>query len=316
MKNSIFAILMLMIVSVAFAQDKNESKTFNNIKNLRLSTASGDIAIKKSSSGETKVSVRYTYDEKDYHVVMDEVDGRLVLEEKFERGSYSGSSYWTLEVPDNLTMKLNTGSGDIRIDQLTIADIKSNSGSGDVELASVKGRLDFNTGSGDYVLENIDGELDLNTGSGNINVRNSKGSFDLNAGSGDIRFEKVNGNFQVNTGSGDIKANNVTIAGTSKFNNGSGNATVSLGAELKSSISLNSGSGDSKLEFNDTQISGEVIMTANKPSGDIVAPFKFDKEETIDDGGSQKRIQKTAKLGNSDIKIRIGTGSGTAEITK
>jgi hypothetical protein len=315
MKNSIFAIAMLMVVTVASAQDKTKNNTFRNIKNLRLSTASGDITIKKSTNGETKVNVRYTYDDNNFQIIMEEADGKLTLEEKFERGSYSGSSYWTLEVPDNVTMKLNTGSGDLVINTLT-ANIKSNSGSGNIELTAVKGELDFNTGSGDVELENMDGQLDLNTGSGNITLRNSKGSYDLNAGSGDIRFEKVSGDFQVNTGSGDIKANNVTIAGGSKFNTGSGNATVSLDAELKSSISINSGSGDSKLQFNGTPISGDIVMTANERSGDIVAPFKFDKEEVIDDGGNQKRLRKSAKIGNSNISIRVGTGSGTAEITK
>lgn len=315
MKNSIFAVVMLMVVTVAFAQEKTKNQTFKNIKNIRLSTSSGDITIKKSSTGETKVNVRYTYDEKDYQVVMEEADGRLTLEEKFERGSYSGNSSWTLEVPDDVTMKLNTGSGDLVVASLS-ANIKANSGSGNVELSAVKGQLDFNTGSGDFEIEDADGEFDINTGSGNISLRNSKGTYDVNAGSGDIRFDKVSGDFQVNTGSGDIKANNVTIAGNSKFNTGSGNATVSLAAALKSSISLNSGSGDSKLQFNGTPISGTVVMTANKNGGDIVAPFKFDSEETVDEGGNQKRIRKTAKLGDQNISIKIGTGSGTAEITK
>jgi hypothetical protein len=315
MKNSIFAVLMLLVVSVAFAQDKTINKSFKNIKNIRLSTASGDIVIKKSTSGETKVNVRYSYDDQDYKVMIEESEGRLTLEEKFENGSYSGNSHWTVEVPDNVTMKLNTGSGDVMASDVT-ANIKSNTGSGNIELTSVKGELNFNTGSGDCELDNVEGELDLNTGSGNISLRNSKGTFDMNAGSGDIRFEKVSGDFQVNTGSGDIKANNVTVAGSSKFNTGSGNATVSLAAELKSSISVNSGSGDSKLQFNGAPMSGQVTMTANERNGEIIAPFKFDKEETVDNGGNQKTIRKTAKLGNSEITIKVGTGSGTAEIAK
>ena len=306
---------MLLVVTVAFAQDKTIEKSFKNIKNIRLSTASGDIIIKKSTSGETRVNVRYSYDDSDYKVIIEEADGRLTLEEKFERGSHSGNSHWTVEVPDNVTMKLNTGSGDIRASDVT-ASIKSNTGSGNIELTAVKGELDFNTGSGDCELENVDGELDLNTGSGNISLRNSKGTFDMNAGSGDIRFDKVSGDFQVNTGSGDIKANQVTIAGSSKFNTGSGSATVSLAAELKSNISVNSGSGDSKLNFNGTPINGLVTMTANERNGDIIAPFKFDKEETVENGGNQKTIRKTAKLGNSNITIKVGTGSGTAEIAK
>ena len=57
-------------------------------------------------------------------------------------------------------------------------------------------------------------------------------------------------------------------------------------------------------------------MTAGERSGNIIAPFKFDKEEVIENGSNSKTIRKTAKLGNQSISIRVGTGSGTAEITK
>lgn len=315
MKHSIFATLMLLVCSVAFAQDKTKDQTFKNIKNIRLSTASGDITIKKSTTGDTKVNVRYSYDDDEYQVVMEEDGGRLTLEEKFERGNHSGSSNWTIEVPDNTTLRLSTGSGDISVASLS-ANIKSNTGSGNIDLMAVKGQLDFNTGSGDIELNNIDGESTMNTGSGTITLSDSKGSYDLNTGSGNIRMDKATGDFRANTGSGNIKANNISITGSSKFNTGSGNATVSLGAELKSGISVNSGSGDSKLQFNGTPINGEVVMSANERSGNIIAPFKFDKEETIDNGGNSKTIRKTAKLGNQNIAIRVGTGSGIAEITK
>ena len=315
MKNTIFATLMFLVCTIAFGQDKTKNQTYKNVKNIRLSTASGDITIKKSATSDTKVNVRYSYDDNEYQVVMEEDDGKLTLEEKFERGNHSGSSNWTLEVPDNVTLRLSTGSGDISVASLT-ANIKSNTGSGNIELTAVKGELDFNTGSGDVELENIDGELTLNTGSGSITLNNSKGTYDLNAGSGNIRVDKSTGDFRVNTGSGSIKAINLTIAGNSKFNTGSGNATVSLAAELKSGISVNSGSGDSKLQFNGSPISGEVVMTAGERSGNIIAPFKFDKEEVIENGSNSKTIRKTAKLGNQSISIRIGTGSGTAEITK
>jgi len=85
---------------------------------------------------------------------------------------------------------------------------------------------------------------------------------------------------------------------------------------LDYNISVNSGSGNAQLNFNNNPVSGEVVMTANKRNGNIVAPFKFDKEETIDDDHNSQRIRKTAKLGNKDILIRVSTGSGTAEISK
>ena len=304
-----------MAYTLSAAQDKTVNKTFSNIKNIRLNTASGDIQIKKGSGAEVKVQVKYTYDDDNYKVIMDQSESRLTLKEEFDRGSFSGNSSWTLEIPDNIDISMNTGSGDIIVENLKI-EIKSNTGSGDVTLTAVDGELDFNTGSGDIELENVAGEVAMNTGSGDIRARKGKGNYAFNAGSGDIRVEDLNGDFNMNTGSGNVNARAITITAASSFNTGSGSSSVALAGPLDHNISVNSGSGDATLNFAGHPISGEVVMTANERNGDIVAPFKFDKEEVIDDNGNSRRIRKTAKLGSKDIRIKVGTGSGTAEIVK
>jgi hypothetical protein len=316
MKNTILASLFLFSYAVIFAQDKTISKSFSDVKSIRLNTASGDILLKKASGKEVKVEVKHSYSDNEFTASMEQGTSQLVLEEKFSNGSHSGSSKWTLEIPDNIRIKMNTGSGDISIDQLSL-DVDSNSGSGDVLLTGVKGELDFNTGSGEIELTEVDGEVSLNTGSGTIRASKGTGSYSFNAGSGKIKLDQVKGDFSVNVGSGDIDAKAITLTGSSSFNSGSGNAKVTLGGALDHSISVNSGSGNSVLNFGGNAISGEVVMTANKRGGEIIAPFKFDKEETINDNNhSNERIQKTVKLGAKNIQIKVGTGSGAAEIAK
>jgi hypothetical protein len=314
MKNISF-ILLLLIAFVSYGQDQTVTKTFKGIKTIRLSTASGDITLKKGSGSDVSVLLKHTYNKDEFEPVFEENSGRLTIEERFDRGSHSGHSNWTLEIPDNLDVKINTGSGNITIDGLNI-ELRSNTGSGDVLITSVKGDLDFNTGSGDIEIEKGEGEIRLNTGSGNIRANGGTGIYSFNAGSGNIRLENLNGELRVNTGSGNINAKAIAVNGSSSFNTGSGTANVTLGAALNHSISVNSGSGSSTLNFNGNPISGEVVMTANKRGGEIIAPFKFDKEEVIEDGGNNERIEKTAKIGTKDIRIRVGTGSGKAEITK
>jgi hypothetical protein len=315
MKHSLILTFFLAICTVVTAQDKTISKSFSNITNIKLSTSSGDITLKKGSGTEVKVSVKYSFDEGDYKPVLEQNSSRLTLKEEFSGGSHSGNSSWTLEIPDNIKINTNTGSGDITVDGVAI-DIKSNTGSGDITLSAVKGDLDFNTGSGNIEIEKGEGDIRLNTGSGNVKASDGSGNYSINAGSGDIRLDQLKGDFAINTGSGDIQAKAITMNGSSSFNTGSGDASVTLVAALANNISVNSGSGDATLNFNGNPISGEIIMTANKKGGNIVAPFKFDKEETIDDDNSSVRIRKTAKLGDKDITIKVGTGSGTAEITR
>jgi hypothetical protein len=301
--------------SLVLAAQKTVNKNYSNVKRIQITTSSGDITFKKSRDAQVKLNLEFTYDEDEYTPQFEQEGDKLVLTEKFSRGNHSGSSTWKLEIPENVNVNINTGSGNISLDHLT-ADVKSNTGSGDIELTSLKGSFNSNTGSGNINANGIDGEIKLNTGSGDISLEEGSGNFSLNVGSGNISLNRLNGDFSVNAGSGDLRAKALSLTGDSKFNTGSGDAEVALADALNHDISVNSGSGDATLNFNGSEISGEVTMTASKSRGKIVAPFKFDKEETIDDDNGNERIQKTAKLGTKDIQIKVSTGTGTAEIKK
>jgi hypothetical protein len=316
MKHTFALTSLLLVCTLVLAQEKTISKSFTNVKDIRLNTASGDIILKKSTDSGVRLIVKHTYDDSEFTPLIEQSATRLTLKEEFSGGSHSGSSSWTLEVPDNTAININTGSGDLTVNGLAIG-LKSNTGSGDIALTGVKGDMNVNTGSGDVELAQVDGEVSLNTGSGTLSATGGTGNYNFNTGSGNIRLDQLKGDFNVNCGSGNIQAKAIVLSAASNFNSGSGDATIALGAPLDHNISVNSGSGDATLNFNSNAISGEVVMTANQRSGNIVAPFPFDKEETINDGNrDQARIQKTAKLGSKNIVIKVGTGSGTAEIAK
>jgi hypothetical protein len=299
---------------VGYAQDKQVTRTFSGVKKIRISTSSGSCYVKKGAGNDIQVKLEHTYSG-GYTPTMEQEGTTLVVKEEFDNGSHSGSSIWTLTVPDGIEFIFNTGSGSFEAQNILLGG-KFNLGSGNVELSAVKGDLRVNTGSGDITLQNVTGEVDGNTGSGDIEVVKSEGEFGINAGSGNIRLTDVKGRLTANVGSGNIKAGQIVLTGKGSFNSGSGDVTVTLATSLDYNISVNSGSGDAKLDFNGNKIDGTVIMTANKRNGKIVAPFKFDKTEELDDDGNNIRIRKTTKLGSKDIEIKISTGSGTAEISK
>ena len=92
---------------------------------------------------------------------------------------------------------------------------------------------------------------------------------------------------------------------------------MSLAASPKFNISITSGSGDAELNFNGNEISGEIVMQANKGNGNIQAPFGFDKTEEIDNGGKNNiTVKKTVAKGGGSNLIKISTGSGNAVLTK
>jgi hypothetical protein len=315
MKHSLLVITLLIVSTFVFGQEKTIDKTFIGIKRIRLSTASGDIDIKRSANTDVKVVVKYSFDDDSFRPIFEQSASKLTLKEDFSQGSHSGSSSWILEVPNGISVDINTGSGDLTVADLDI-EIRTNSGSGNIDITKVKGNLDFNTGSGDFELQETSGELRINTGSGTIRAGKCEGELSFNAGSGNINLDQIKGDISANVGSGNIRSKATTLTSSSHFNSGSGDVTITLASALEYGISVNSGSGNATLNLAGTAANGELVMEANKRNGTIVAPFKFDKEETIDDDRSNEKIRKTAKLGNKDIKIRVGTGSGTAEVTK
>jgi hypothetical protein len=306
-----FPVFILLVFHTGFTQQKVE-KSFDGINSIRLNTASGDGIIQKGGDSRVNVMVKFTYDPDDFEVKMEQNGTRLVLEEKFHARNMRGSSEWTLTVPDGLDIDFNSGSGNLELSGLKV-DLKFNTGSGDGKIQKVNGELDFNSGSGDFELEDVEGEVKVNSGSGDDGLVAVSASIRAHSGSGDVEIERSMGEFRLNTGSGDVEAENVSLTDDGNFNTGSGDVEVSLLASLDHDINLNSGSGDAILDFNGQRIEGHITMKAKKRGGKIRAPFEFDTVEEIEEHGDIY-IKKSKKIGNKNIEIYVGTGTGTAEI--
>ncbi|MEM9324077.1 MAG: DUF4097 family beta strand repeat-containing protein [Bacteroidota bacterium] len=297
MKNVLLSFCLgLLILSGAYGQ-KTIERTFDGIEEIDVSLGSGDASFVKGSSDQVKLVLRHTFD--DYNPTIEKRGDRLFIREERNNGNWNrrGDASWEFTVPDGMELEFNTGSGDVEIDGLTM-------------------EISVNSGSGDYDLSKVDGEFKMNTGSGDFTIRDSRGEYRINTGSGDIDIRGMVGEIDGNTGSGDIEIDAITLAGPSGLNSGSGDVEVSLASGLDHDLSINSGSGDATLDFDGNPIEGLIVMQVSKRRGRIVAPFAFDKEEEIDNGGSSPTIRKTAQIGDKDVKIRVGSGSGTAEIEK
>lgn len=316
MKQKILILVLILAVSVGLqAQEKTINKSFEGVEEIKINTASGDCRIVKGSGNKVEVTLVHSYDDDVFEAIFEQDGSTLNIKEKFKSNTSShGSSDWKLTVPENMKVNFNTGSGDLDATKLAI-DIKSNTGSGDIHLDNVSGKVKVNTGSGETNVDYFDGELTVNTGSGDVDLDDSKGTFKINVGSGDIDANKLTGEFSINVGSGDIDASDLSLTDASSFNSGSGDARVVLKTELKNDISINSGSGNATLDFNGIGIAGDITMKANKKHGDISAPFEFDSV-TEEERGDQTIVTKTAKIGSSNVKIKVATGSGRATIEK
>ncbi|MGI5160037.1 DUF4097 family beta strand repeat-containing protein [Microbispora sp. CA-102843] len=121
---------------------------------------------------------------------------------------------YKVEVPRGLTMKIDTGSGDITLRDLT-GQVNASTGSGDVDARGLAAtQVSTRTGSGDITLRftAVPDQVQAVTGSGDGRLWVPNGAYNVNAstGSGDRRIEVADDasaphTITIRTGSGDAE---------------------------------------------------------------------------------------------------------------
>jgi len=326
----IIASLLMSFSFVSLAQ-KEVNKTFDAKEILKVSTVSGDCIIKEGTSDKIIVNLKYTYSDDCFEYDFEEEDNFLRIKEDFHGNNCKGESEWTITIPSNISVKFNSASGDLVLNDVD-NNLYANTASGDIEIKNVGKEVDINTASGDVLLENINGQSDISTASGDITARNctnglktTSASGDIDAynitgetiittASGDINLVDAKGDFSLKAASGNIEAEKVEIIGESNFITASGDVTVVLSKSPSADIVLASASGNSVLDYNGNEIKGAFEFTARVDKGEIISPIKFDKEEVIDKHGKDYDLKSFTKSESPIIKIK--TASGKAKLIK
>ena len=114
---------------------------------------------------------------------------------------------YEVSAPRNVALNLHSGSGDLEVDNLS-RFLKADTGSGSVRAHGIAGPADLETGSGDIELQQTAaGEVKARTGSGSIRVNGlSGGPLTVRTGSGDIEANgSLNGPAHLTSGSGSVR---------------------------------------------------------------------------------------------------------------
>ena len=122
----------------------------------------------------------------------------------FWSGDWNMALDLVIEVPSNIALDVEDGSGDTKI--IGVGPLRMVDGSGQLEINGVKGDATVEDGSGELTIENVEGSLHVSDGSGGINVKNVVGNFEVDEdGSGDIDAIGIGGTMRVDEdGSGNI----------------------------------------------------------------------------------------------------------------
>lgn len=228
-------------------------------KTVTLSNDSGNINLQTDNTlNSLKVSgYKLTHSNDDVTKInlqpVTDSNGNVVL--KIIKSCFNCSVDVRIIGPANLVANLASGSGDVEVTGLNSSDGQNifKTGSGNISLQnSTLASLKTEAGSGDIGLKavTVQNNLNMNTGSGNINIDGDlalKNDSLINAGSGDVSLKMKSQDYSalglnVTTDSGDIHPH---FNGNYSFSNEKHSLTT-VGANVV--LHIRTGSGDIALD--------------------------------------------------------------------
>lgn len=241
-----FAMTLLLVASVAGAQDSSTQQVFNGqIASgawLRIRSHKGDIRVTETSGSTVTVTARTRYRYSDSDKVTYEVkrDGPNVTicsitirtrrcdEEGYDSRGWNdrndrgeGSADFTVALPRGVRVLASTGNGEVDVRGAS-SDVKASSGNGEVNVSGGD-EVKASSGNGEVSVEGAQGEVEASTGNGTIRVRTSKGPVSAHTGNGSI----------------DVEMRSLSRMDDMDFTTGNGSITVAFPSNLSARIDAN-----------------------------------------------------------------------------
>jgi hypothetical protein len=174
-----------------------------------------------------------------------------------------------VRMPLDSRFQAQVGSADIRTEG-RLAEAIVRTGSGDAYVAQTTGLFRAETGSGDVRADEV-GELRVNTASGDVSATLVACEASISTASGDVQIEDVRGDIRANAASGDVqiraaRGNQIVV------HSASGDVEVGVPAGTTVWLDLNTLSGSTKSDLTMTDAPGsgaQLNIQVRTASGDI-----------------------------------------------
>ena len=231
MKNFLFALFVLAaLISTTLIACSQELKKPFQVKEFKLNgaghlvtkTSGGSIKVTGSAGNEVTVKMyvtpanwskrneepsaealsRYTFDIRQEGNTIYAVAARKDKTWNKETGLQVS---FEIEVPQQVSTKLETSGGSISLANVTGAQQVQTSG-GSLTFKNIKGDTQARTSGGSINLSHYSGKLEASTSGGSINLDEARGALQLNTSGGGINLRQVSGDIYAHTSGGSILA--------------------------------------------------------------------------------------------------------------
>jgi len=228
---------------------------------LKVQTSGGDIKIVTGPGTEVKVTAvqRVRTDSeakadellKDLDLRMEQQGDSVTATAKYNKlGGWHWGSWppvsvsFTVVVPSQYNVDLNTSGGDIQVESIR-GQARLRTSGGDLKLDRVEGEVDGSTSGGSIALKEGSAHVKLSTSGGDIHVDRAGGEADLSTSGGNIVINSVLGRLTASTSGGDIKASIAgALKGDCKLNTSGGEVVVGVDPGVAFDLKAHTSGGD------------------------------------------------------------------------
>lgn len=154
---------------------------------------------------------------------------------------------FTIEVPRNYPLDLQTSGGGIDVRDLN-ASVHGRTSGGGIRIQDVTGEVNMHTSGGSVDAERLNGAAELTSSGGPIDVTDSTGNLNLDTSGGGIRLQNDDGTVNAHTSGGGIDAQLRSNRGIN-LSTGGGGITLLLPQNIHASVDAETSGGRVTCDF-------------------------------------------------------------------
>jgi len=291
LRTALFALLFVPLLVAHAGERKFEKKfTVKSGETLTLTTDVGSVRVVGGSGSEVSVLAELNGREKDvnsFEITAEQTAGGVEVR---GRGSMTRGWFWnssdldiryTVNVPHEYSVKLNTSGGNIEVGNLK-GMVRGETSGGDIRLNEIEGKVEMHTSGGNIRVEKVKGDVQMETSGGEIGIASVTGGVDVNTSGGNVRISDVDGNVKSETSGGNIY---VKVTGSNKgiyAETSGGNIEIRIAKNVGANIDAATSGGDVECDLpvtmsgkiSESRIKGTVngggsVIHAHTSGGDV-----------------------------------------------
>ncbi len=186
------ALLAGLIPSLSAAAEFRSSVEVDSGGTLEVEISAGSIEIDTHDESEVEVDAR-SGGAFHFELSADGGNARLTGEASGWLGMLSsGQVSVRIRIPEEFSVDLATGGGEIEIDDVR-GDVRARSSGGKIEVEGAVGHVDLQTSGGPIQVDEVDGDVRARTSGGSVEISEVTGEVEARTSGGHVQIHDVGG---------------------------------------------------------------------------------------------------------------------------